>query len=123
MAVPTDDILISGVKRTRASHMDTRIQAFAKQYTTAFNQSYIPQTILQWNELPANAAESPTLELFKQHISIDRLVTNAHTRTSIVIGVIVLMDIYRLMNRYRYAYYEKEVDVLRSRRPTQIIKT
>ena len=49
-------------------------------------------------DLLANAAESPTLALFKQQ---DRLVANAHARTFFVIGVILLMEVYRLMNIYR----------------------
>ena len=65
VAIPSEDLLEPNTGRTRSKH------GF-RQYrcnTNIFKYSYIPRTIIDWNNLPINAKTAITLEEFKSSIS------------------------------------------------------
>ena len=46
-----------------------QLPVITKQFIQYSNSSNIPRTIDNWNNLPANAATAPSLEIFRQKIS------------------------------------------------------
>lgn len=67
IAVPTSDILTPTDTRTRSAH-----QHCYKHLTSSTNQykhSFFPRTIPEWNKLPKETAEAPSLAEFKSKLS------------------------------------------------------
>ena len=66
MAVPTDDILIKADSRLRSNHK----HKFKTIRTSSafYKYSFYPRTIIEWNALPQNIAEAPSLASFKHSL-------------------------------------------------------
>ena len=59
--------LIPVVKSSRHAHSEAfQLPVITKQF---IQYSFLPRTIANWNNLPANAAAAPSLEIFRQKIS------------------------------------------------------
>ena len=65
--IPASQYLIPAESRTRAAH--SRKYRQLTTLTSAYKDSFFPQTISTWNRLPASVAESPDLASFKQGLS------------------------------------------------------
>ena len=66
VAVPTDDLLIKADSRLRAHHKH-KFQTI-RTNSDAYKFSFFPRTIIEWNTLPKDTAEAPSLDCFKQRL-------------------------------------------------------
>ena len=63
-----DYVLPSAILTTRGSHPFKIQPMFANKNSP--KQSFLPSTILMWNNLPQNVINNPTLQLFKTTLNI-----------------------------------------------------
>ena len=66
VAVPTDDLLIQADSRLRAHHKH-KFQTIRTNSDT-YKFSFFPRTLIEWNTLPKDTAEAPSLDCFKQRL-------------------------------------------------------
>ena len=66
VAVPTDDLLIKADSRLRAHHKH-KFQTI-RTNSDAYKFSFFPRTLIEWNTLPKDTAEAPSLDCFKQRL-------------------------------------------------------
>ena len=66
VAVPTDDLLIKADSRLRAHHKH-KFQTI-RTNSDAYKFSFFPRTLTEWNTLPKDTAEAPSLDCFKQRL-------------------------------------------------------
>ena len=62
VAVPTDDILIKADSRLRSNHK-YKFKTI-RTSSASYKHSFYPRTIIEWNALPQNIAEAPSLASF-----------------------------------------------------------
>ena len=67
VAVPASDILTTSDLRTRSTHKHKFRQLSCK--TNQYKHSYYPRTIIDWNKLPEEVAEAPSIDSFKERLS------------------------------------------------------
>ena len=66
VAVSTDDILIKADSRLRSNHKH-KFKTI-RTSSASYKHSFYPRTIIEWNALPQNIAEAPSLASFKHSL-------------------------------------------------------
>ena len=66
VAIPTDDILIKADSRLRPNHKYK--YKTIRTSSAYYKYSFYPWTIIEWNSLPQNIAEAPSLPSFKHSL-------------------------------------------------------
>ena len=66
VAVPTEDILVEADSRTRASHRFK--YRTIRTNCDPYKNSFFPRTIADWNSLPSDTVEAPSVDSFKNKL-------------------------------------------------------